>query len=188
MFFSVCDYIFRANNGLLMTPCYTANFVAPEVLKRQGYDEACDIWSCGVLLYAMLSGVTPFARSHTDTPEEILARIGEGKFDLTSGNWINVSPIAKDLVQRMLHVDPARRLRAAEVLMHPFISNRSALPQAESLSNASGKMDPTAMKTGLGLIFRAVNSPPNNQLSLEPINQSQIAKRRAAQKRSQSSE
>lgn len=56
----ICDFGFakqmRAENGLLMTPCYTANFVAPEVLKRQGYDEACDIWSLGVLLYTMLSG------------------------------------------------------------------------------------------------------------------------------------
>lgn len=56
----ICDLGFakqlRAENGLLMTPCYTANFVAPEVLKRQGYDAACDIWSLGVLLYIMLAG------------------------------------------------------------------------------------------------------------------------------------
>ena len=56
----VCDFGFakqlRAENGLLMTPCYTANFVAPEVLKRQGYDAACDVWSLGVLLYVMLVG------------------------------------------------------------------------------------------------------------------------------------
>ncbi|XP_073682737.1 ribosomal protein S6 kinase alpha-1 isoform X1 [Garra rufa] len=56
----ICDFGFakqlRADNGLLMTPCYTANFVAPEVLKRQGYDEGCDIWSLGVLLYTMIAG------------------------------------------------------------------------------------------------------------------------------------
>ena len=56
----LCDFGFakqlRAENGLLMTPCYTANFVAPEVLKKQGYDAACDIWSLGVILYTMLSG------------------------------------------------------------------------------------------------------------------------------------
>lgn len=85
----LCDLGFakqlRADNGLLMTPCYTANFVAPEVLKRQGYDLACDIWSLGVLLYIMLDGKTPFASSPTDTPELILARIGAGRVDIESG-------------------------------------------------------------------------------------------------------
>lgn len=46
----------RDTNGLLMTPCYTANYAAPEVLKKQGYDAACDVWSLGVLLFIMLSG------------------------------------------------------------------------------------------------------------------------------------
>ena len=46
----------RDTNGLLMTPCYTAHYAAPEVLKRQGYDAACDTWSLGVLLFIMLSG------------------------------------------------------------------------------------------------------------------------------------
>jgi len=65
----ICDFGFakqmRADNGLLMTPCYTANFVAPEVLKKQGYDEACDIWSMGVLLYTMLAGYLNLFLSHS---------------------------------------------------------------------------------------------------------------------------
>lgn len=85
----LCDLGFakqlRADNGLLMTPCYTANFVAPEVLKRQGYDLAVDIWSLGVLLYIMLDGKTPFASSPNDSPETILARIGSGNIDLETG-------------------------------------------------------------------------------------------------------
>lgn len=85
----LCDLGFakqlRADNGLLMTPCYTANFVAPEVLKRQGYDLACDIWSLGVLLYIMIEGKTPFASTPNDSPEMILARIGSGQVDLDSG-------------------------------------------------------------------------------------------------------
>jgi len=50
----ICDFGFakqlRAENGLLTTPCYTAMFVAPEVLKKQGYDAACDVWSMGVMV------------------------------------------------------------------------------------------------------------------------------------------
>ncbi|OXB74903.1 UNVERIFIED_CONTAM: hypothetical protein H355_009647 [Colinus virginianus] len=95
----ICDFGFakqlRGENGLLLTPCYTANFVAPEVLMRQGYDAACDIWSLGVLLYTMLAGYTPFANGPNDTPEEILVRIGSGKFSLSGGNWDTVSDAAK---------------------------------------------------------------------------------------------
>uniref|UniRef100_A0A8C6XW90 non-specific serine/threonine protein kinase n=1 Tax=Naja naja TaxID=35670 RepID=A0A8C6XW90_NAJNA len=129
----ICDFGFakqlRAENGLLMTPCYTANFVAPEVLKRQGYDVACDIWSLGVLLYTMLTGYTPFANGPDDTPEDILARIGSGNFSLSGGYWNSVSETAKDLVSQMLHVDPHQRLTAAQVLSHPWIVHCDQLPQ-----------------------------------------------------------
>lgn len=112
----LCDLGFakqlRADNGLLMTPCYTANFVAPEVLKRQGYDLACDIWSLGVLLYIMLDGKTPFASTPNDSPEMILARIGSGQIDLESGVIIqqfNLIPLLFsyfDIVSEMVHCIP----------------------------------------------------------------------------------
>ncbi|XP_019483725.1 PREDICTED: ribosomal protein S6 kinase alpha-2 [Hipposideros armiger] len=131
----ICDFGFakqlRAENGLLMTPCYTANFVAPEVLKRQGYDAACDIWSLGILLYTMLAGFTPFANGPDDTPEEILARIGSGKYALSGGNWDSISDAAKDVVSKMLHVDPHQRLTAVQVLKHPWIVNREYLSQQQ---------------------------------------------------------
>uniref|UniRef100_A0A8C7DXK7 non-specific serine/threonine protein kinase n=1 Tax=Oncorhynchus kisutch TaxID=8019 RepID=A0A8C7DXK7_ONCKI len=131
----ICDFGFakqlRADNGLLMTPCYTANFVAPEVLKRQGYDEGCDVWSLGVLLYTTLAGFTPFANGPEDTPDEILSRIGSGHFTLTGGNWDGVSDAAKDLVSKMLHVDPHQRLTAMQVLKHPWIVQRDKLPNSQ---------------------------------------------------------
>uniref|UniRef100_A0A8D3AD11 Ribosomal protein S6 kinase n=1 Tax=Scophthalmus maximus TaxID=52904 RepID=A0A8D3AD11_SCOMX len=172
----ICDFGFakqlRAENGLLMTPCYTANFVAPEVLKKQGYDAACDIWSLGVLLYTMLTGFTPFANGPEDTPEEILARIGSGKFSLTGGYWTSVSAEAKDLVSKMLHVDPHRRLTAGQVLRHPWVTHRDQLPKYTlNRQDAPGRWrPPTPPSTG--------TSPP----VLEPVGCSTLAQRRGMKK------
>ncbi|KIH62199.1 kinase domain protein [Ancylostoma duodenale] len=88
----------RAENGMLMTPCYTAQFVAPEVLKRQGYDRSCDVWSLGVLLYAMLSGQTPFAMGPNDPADEILKRVGEGRVVMEDKPWTEISDSAKKMV------------------------------------------------------------------------------------------
>ena len=81
----------RAENGLLMTPCYTAHYAAPEILKKKGYDSACDIWSLGVSLYIMLSGRPPFKIQDSDTPEILLTRINEAKINLEEGNWRQIS-------------------------------------------------------------------------------------------------
>ena len=71
---------------------------------------------------------TPFATGPEDTPKKILSRIGEGKISLTGGNWDSVSQSAKDLVLRMLHVDPMQRWTAAQVLSHSWITSRDSLP------------------------------------------------------------
>ncbi|KAI7813672.1 putative ribosomal protein S6 kinase alpha-1, partial [Triplophysa rosa] len=172
----ICDFGFakqlRAENGLLMTPCYTANFVAPEVLKKQGYDAACDIWSLGVLLYTMLAGFTPFANGTNDTPEEILARIGSGKFSLKGGFWNSVSIQAKDLVSKMLHVDPHQRLTAAQVLRHPWIINKDKLPKFQ----LNRQDAPHLVKEAMAATYLALNRnvPP----VLEPVGCSTLAQRR----------
>uniref|UniRef100_A0A8C5MCP8 Ribosomal protein S6 kinase n=1 Tax=Leptobrachium leishanense TaxID=445787 RepID=A0A8C5MCP8_9ANUR len=172
----ICDFGFakqlRAENGLLMTPCYTANFVAPEVLKRQGYDEGCDIWSLGILLYTMLAGYTPFANGPEDSPEEILSRIGGGTFTLRGGNWNTVSDSAKDLVSRMLHVDPHRRLTARQVLNHEWITQRHLLPQSQL-----PRQDVQLVKGAMAATYSALNSSkPTPQL--QPIKSSILAQRR----------
>ncbi|NWI86467.1 KS6A2 kinase, partial [Pitta sordida] len=172
----ICDFGFakqlRAENGLLMTPCYTANFVAPEVLKRQGYDAACDIWSLGILLYTMLAGFTPFANGPDDTPEEILARIGSGKYALTGGNWDSVSDTAKDIVSKMLHVDPHQRLTAVQVLRHPWIVNKEYLSQ-----NQLSRQDVHLVKGAMAATYFALNRAPQAP-RLEPVLSSNLAQRR----------
>ena len=72
---------------------------------------------------------TPYAQGPEDSPEKILARIDQGTLDLTSGNWRSISPAAKDLVQRMLHVDPSARISVMKVLQHPWISDRAKLSE-----------------------------------------------------------
>ncbi|XP_017549573.1 ribosomal protein S6 kinase alpha-2 [Pygocentrus nattereri] len=172
----ICDFGFakqlRAENGLLMTPCYTANFVAPEVLKKQGYDAACDIWSLGILLYTMLAGFTPFANGPDDTPEEILARIGSGKYVLSGGNWDTVSDAAKDIVTKMLHVDPHQRLTAPLVLRHPWIVNRDQLSQSHLV-----RQDAQLVKGAMAATYSALNRTPQAP-KLEPVLASCLAQRR----------
>ncbi|XP_026112740.1 ribosomal protein S6 kinase alpha-3-like [Carassius auratus] len=176
----ICDFGFakqlRAENGLLMTPCYTANFVAPEVLKKQGYDAACDIWSLGVLLYTMLTGFTPFANGPEDTPEEILARIGSGKFSLSGGYWTSVSFEAKDLVSKMLHVDPHKRLTAAQVLRHPWIVNKDQLP----IYQLNRHDAPHLVKGAMAATYQALNR--NVSPVLESVGCSTLAQRRGVKK------
>ncbi|KAJ8013714.1 hypothetical protein DPEC_G00032650 [Dallia pectoralis] len=172
----ICDFGFakqlRAENGLLMTPCYTANFVAPEVLKKQGYDAACDIWSLGILLYTMLAGFTPFANGPDDTAEEILARIGSGKYALTGGNWDAVSNAAKDIVTKMLHVDPHQRLTAPQVLRHQWIVNREQLSQSLLIRH-----NVQLVKGAMAATYMALNRSPRAP-KLEPVECSSLAQRR----------
>uniref|UniRef100_A0A452RZN9 non-specific serine/threonine protein kinase n=1 Tax=Ursus americanus TaxID=9643 RepID=A0A452RZN9_URSAM len=178
----ICDFGFakqlRGENGLLLTPCYTANFVAPEVLMQQGYDAACDIWSLGVLFYTMLAGYTPFANGPNDTPEEILLRIGNGKFSLSGGNWDNISDGAKDLLSHMLHMDPHQRYTTEQVLKHSWITHRDQLLNDQPNRNdTSHVIKGTVVTTCSSLTHRTF------QPVLEPVAASNLAQRRSMKKR-----
>ncbi|XP_034939715.1 ribosomal protein S6 kinase alpha-3 [Chelonus insularis] len=178
----ICDFGFakqlRAENGLLMTPCYTANFVAPEVLKRQGYDAACDIWSLGVLLYIMLSGYTPFPNIPGDNANDILNRIGPGYINVDDGIWNEISNEAKELVRKMLHIDPRRRLTTAAILKYPWIVNRQNLPQ-KCIPNAV--KDPKSLKTAVTATYKAMSN--NTRLPhVGPVVMSELARRRTQAK------
>ncbi|XP_024085925.1 ribosomal protein S6 kinase 2 beta-like isoform X2 [Cimex lectularius] len=170
----LCDFGFakqlRAENGLLMTPCYTANFVAPEVLKKQGYDAACDIWSLGILLYTLLAGKTPFANSPTDTPTDILQRIGDSKIDLESENWVHISTEAKELVKKMLHVDPGKRPTAGVLLSEPWLTQRHRLPAVRLVCVASADV-----KAAVAATYKAIGLQTPN---LGPVVMSDLARRR----------
>ncbi|XP_047330724.1 calcium-dependent protein kinase 20-like [Impatiens glandulifera] len=99
-------------------------YVAPEVLKKY-YGLECDVWSAGVIIYILLSGVPPF---WDETEQGIFEQVLRGDLDFVSEPWPSISDSAKDLVKRMLVRDPKRRLTAHGVLCHPWIQVNGAAP------------------------------------------------------------
>ncbi|KAL6174780.1 hypothetical protein ACLB2K_051426 [Fragaria x ananassa] len=95
----------------------SAYYVAPEVLRRH-YGAEADIWSAGVILYILLSGVPPF---WGENEQGIFDAILRGHIDFSSDPWPSISSSAKDLVKKMLRADPKERLAAGDVLNHPWM-------------------------------------------------------------------
>mmetsp|Transcript_23714 Transcript_23714/g.66745 ORF Transcript_23714/g.66745 Transcript_23714/m.66745 type:complete len:333 (-) Transcript_23714:741-1739(-) len=132
--------------------CGTPDYVAPEVLTwyeddEQGtpYGKGSDLWSMGVLLYVILSGCSPFS---ADEEEQLLAQVAEAKYEFYENEWAGISEEAKDLVKKLLVVDPTVRLTMDAVLEHPWLKDavatcRSSMIEKEkhmvSNATASGK-------------------------------------------------
>jgi len=107
--------ISQANN-VMTTRAGTPYYIAPEVLQGK-YDQSCDIWSAGVILYILLCGYPPF---YGDSDRQILESVKKGKFAFDGEEWDGVSKEAKDLITKMITL-PTKRLTAAQVLEHPWM-------------------------------------------------------------------
>lgn len=97
----------------------TPYYVAPEVLEGS-YDEKCDVWGVGVIMFILLSGVPPF-----NGPDDaaIMKAVSKGKFKFNPAKWKGVSKQAKDLIEKMLTVDPSNRISAKDALEHEWMKN-----------------------------------------------------------------
>ncbi|KAL7553234.1 hypothetical protein ACHAWF_016495 [Thalassiosira exigua] len=100
----------------------TTHFLAPEVL-RQKYDKSCDVWSAGVVAFAMLCGYLPF---NGRSKKEVFDAIKRGKLQLRSRDWSGTSKDAKDFVRRLLRSNPKRRMTIEQALQHPWIKNHKS--------------------------------------------------------------
>jgi len=101
--------------GLVGTPHY----VAPEVVSGEDYGEKADVWSAGVVMYVLLSGgALPFGG---ETAKDVLSAVMRGSVRFPPRLFSGVSPLAKDLMRRMMCRDEWRRFSAEQVLRHPWI-------------------------------------------------------------------
>ncbi|EGR29296.1 protein kinase domain protein [Ichthyophthirius multifiliis] len=117
---------------LLGTPYY----IAPEVLNKS-YDEKCDVWSCGIILFISLCGYPPFSGRNED---EILKKVKIGKFKFDPEDWDHISNDAKQLIQKMLTYDPKKRITALQALNDQWVQkNAPSIPiNQKSLQNLAG--------------------------------------------------
>jgi len=107
-------------------------FTAPEVLRGSELSTHVDIWSLGVMLFFLLSGCLPFQDKEA-TREELEHRIKTGIYQLDETSWGHVSPSAKDLLRKMLQVNPAIRPSATDLLLHPWIQAPADVLEAHSI-------------------------------------------------------
>ncbi|GBO34568.1 Calcium/calmodulin-dependent protein kinase type II alpha chain, partial [Araneus ventricosus] len=99
----------------------TPGYLSPEVLKKDPYGKPVDIWACGVILYILLVGYPPF---WDEDQHRLYAQIKAGAYDYPSPEWDTVTAEAKNLINSMLTVNPAKRITAGEALKHPWICQR----------------------------------------------------------------
>ena len=104
-------------------------YIAPEVINRK-YNEKCDLWSCGVIMYILLTGRPPF---QGNSDEEILEKVKQGVYDTKASYFTQLSNEAKDLIQKLLQFEPKKRLSALEALQHKWF--KSPLYREKDLVN-----------------------------------------------------
>ena len=153
-------------------------YIAPEILAKKPYDFSCDLWSCGVILYLLLSGSPPFKGTSN---HEIFNNIMEGNFDLENGVWEEVSKEAKSLIRGLLKVDPKDRMAIEKALVHPWFNKMLSahLIQSPLREFVEGSMEIGGLHRGHQVnIFKEFDKDSSNQsFSLENMSDGMESKR-----------
>nr|CAB3263641.1 MAP kinase-activated protein kinase 5-like [Phallusia mammillata] len=142
----LCDFGFaKLDKGDLMTPQFTPYYVSPQVLEAQRrhrrertsmntnvpytYDKSCDMWSLGVIIYILMCGYPPFYSEHPSSRRAIdrsmRRKIMNGTYNFPEREWARVSDRAKDVVRRLLCVDPHERMSIEELVQHSWLTEEA---------------------------------------------------------------
>jgi calcium-dependent protein kinase len=136
------------------------SYVAPEVLGGQ-YDESADLWSLGVIMYILLSGEPPF---HGDSPSQIMRRVREGEYDMDQNTWRFISPSGKDMVHRLMTMDPTERMTLSEVMAHAWWDDAARrmnpLPANVVASIKAFEKENKIMRKAIAIIVRGIQDSP----------------------------
>ncbi|XP_033271533.1 ribosomal protein S6 kinase alpha-4 isoform X2 [Orcinus orca] len=174
--------------GPMQTPCFTLQYAAPELLAQQGYDESCDLWSLGVILYMMLSGQVPFqgasGQGGQSQAAEIMRKIREGRFSLDGEAWRGVSEEAKELVRGLLTVDPTKRLKLEGLRGSSWLQDGSARSSPPLRTPDVLESSGPAVRSGLNATFLAFNRGKREGFFLKSVENAPLAKRRKQKLRS----
>uniref|UniRef100_A0A8B9H7E7 calcium/calmodulin-dependent protein kinase n=1 Tax=Astyanax mexicanus TaxID=7994 RepID=A0A8B9H7E7_ASTMX len=138
----------------------TPGYLSPEVLRKEAYGKPVDIWACGVILYILLVGYPPF---WDEDQHKLYQQIKAGAYDFPSPEWDTVTPEAKNLINQMLTINPAKRITAQEALKHPWVCQRSTVASmmhrqetVECLKKFNGTLATNSTKNSI------VTSPKGN--------------------------
>lgn len=151
-----------APNDELTELCGTPGYLAPEVLAVSMYDNVpgyrheVDMWACGVIMYTLLCGAPPFWHRKQ---MQMLRMIMQGNYKFGSPEWDDISSSAKDLISKLLVVDPRKRMRAAECLQHPFFK-RELTPEKRFLAKRHFKAAVRCVNFFYRLKYYYKNPPP----------------------------
>lgn len=137
----------------------TASYVAPQVLFRS-YNNQCDLWSCGIIMYIMLCGHPPFRGRNQ---QELLAKVRDAGFVFDAKIWTTISRGAKSMISMLLQKDPTKRYTAEQALTDPWLF--SALPGKELLDNVTPRTAKVRSKNSKRSAMRALS----NRFPLEQV-------------------
>ena len=158
----------------------TIGYMSPELILLGHCSKATDVFAAGVVLYILLCGHPPF---HSKSNREVLERTCRGQYSMTGPVWDEVSENAKDLVRKMLVTDPKERIKASEILLHPWITESISLNKTESdsdntTSTSNNASNEKGLKRGGSLAARSVSNRSKQLYSMKALS-NHVAQRRS---------